>query len=108
MKIFRDVEVHKKSAAWNPTPRLPPGFTASTQQVPGLACAACMLSWLACETRTVQGTPFAHKLQTVRVILLRSQVVVYNQQNYVLSKRTIDLDVSTFLTFDTVCCGPSS
>lgn len=28
------------------------------------------------------------------------QVVVYNQQVYHLSKRTIDLDVSTYITFD--------
>lgn len=32
------------------------------------------------------------------------QVVLYNQQTYALSKRTIDLDVSTFLTFNAVCC----
>ncbi|KAK9846550.1 hypothetical protein WJX81_006399 [Elliptochloris bilobata] len=59
IKIFKDVEVHKKSVAWNTTPRLPAGFKAGTQQV-----------------------------------------VVYNQQTYHLSKRTINLDVSTYLTFD--------
>ena len=33
IRIFKDVEVHKKSMVWNTTPRLPSGFTAGTQQV---------------------------------------------------------------------------